>query len=107
MPAGPADQQRILITQATAGMVLARPVMSKEGVALCGPGTVLTEPLIQRLVVRGLKRIHVEGHPVATRSQLPVEQRIRELRHRFSRVADVPLMALLERAIEQEMLRRE
>lgn len=106
-PKPPADEQRILITQATPGMALSQPVMSKEGVALCGPGTVLTEPLLQRLVVRGIKRIHVQGHPVATRSQQPVETRIRELRQRFSRVADIPLMGLLERAIEQEMLRRE
>ena len=85
---------------------MARPVVTANKVTLCGRGTRLTEQLIQRLTLRGIKRIFVQGHPFPARSQAPIDERIRELRMRFSRVGDVPLMARIERAIEAEMVRR-
>lgn len=100
------DEQRILITQATPGMVLSQSVRSQGGVVLCGPGSALTEALIQRLTMRGVKRIFVQGRPLPSRSQAPLDQRIGDLRRRFSKVGHVPLMAIVERAIEAEVVKR-
>ena len=99
-----AEEQRILITQATEGMVLSRPVAS-GGVALCGVDTRLNDALIQRLMLRGIKRLHVQGHPVPSRQSVAIEEQIRDLRNRFNRVSHLPHMARLQRAIEQELLR--
>ena len=100
------QEQRILITQAGSGMILSRPVVLPNGITLCGPGTELSDSLIQRLTLRGIKRIHVRGHPLPARSHTPMQQRLRELHRRFNRVHHIPLMAMLERAIENEMKRQ-
>ncbi|MDA3959433.1 MAG: hypothetical protein PF961_01490 [Planctomycetota bacterium] len=100
------DEQKILITQAAAGMQLSRPVVTLGKVVLCGAGTKLSEHLIQRLTLRGIKRIFVQGHPVPARSQEPLDARIRALRQRFSRVGHIPLMGRIERAIEERMVHR-
>ncbi len=100
------SEQRILITQAAPGMVLSRPVSLANGARLCGVGTQLSDDLIQRLTIRGIKRIFVRGQPVPSRSAQPFEQRLAALRQRFSRVRQRHLMAQLERAIEKQMTYR-
>lgn len=105
-PTDATAEQKILITQAQAGMTLSRPVATPKRVVLCGRGTTLSDHLIQRLMLRGIKRIFVQGTPVPGRSQKPPQEQVRELRHRFSRVRDVPFMGRIERTIEKEMLRR-
>jgi len=102
----PEREQRILITQATPGMVLARPVTLPNGVVLCAAGTTLNDQLLQRLTLRGIKRLYVRGQPLPAPSKEPVVDRIRSLRRRFSRVEQVPVMAMIERAIEKEISRR-
>lgn len=99
------EEQRILLTQALPGMVLGRPVVNAEGVALCGTGSELTDLLIHKLTIRGIKRITVQGHPVSARPHEPLEERLRKLHHRFSRVSQVPLMRTLERIIALEISR--
>jgi len=100
------EDQRILITQASAGMILSRPVLNRNGIALCGVGTLLSDALIQRLTLRGIKRLHVAGRPVPTRGTRPLSDQIAALRQRFRHVDDEPLMALIERAVEKELVRR-
>lgn len=99
-------EQRILITQATPGMVLSRPIALPNRTVLCGAGVSLSAPVIQRLTLRGIKRIYVRGQPLPTRSQEPLDVRLKALRWRFSRVRLLPLMSVIERAIEREMERR-
>ncbi|MFW5698416.1 MAG: hypothetical protein ACOCYN_01045 [Planctomycetota bacterium] len=100
------SEQRILITQARPDMVLARPVSDPDGVRLCGAGTTLNAYLIRKLTLRGIKRIHVRGTPVPVRSAIPFAHRVEALHARFERVRYLPLMGMLERAIELEMGRR-
>ena len=99
-------EQKILITQAQPGMILARPVLTPKRVVLCGAGTRMSDHLIQQLTLRGIKRVHVQGTPVPGRSQKPLDEQIRDLRHRVSRVTDIPFMGRIERAIEAELVRR-
>ncbi len=102
----PRVEQRILITQAKAGMVLSRTIESIDRVRLCPHGTELSDGLIQRLAARGIKRIWVTGMPVPGMSPGEWEQIARRLRQRFSRVQDVPFMKALERIVENELARR-
>ncbi|MFM2092826.1 MAG: hypothetical protein RLZZ127_3315, partial [Planctomycetota bacterium] len=60
------QKQRILITQAVPGMVLAEPVMLPGRVLLCGRDAELSEPVIHKMMQRGIKRIIVKGHPIPT-----------------------------------------
>jgi len=100
------DEQRILLTQAAAGMVLARPVVLPSKVALCARGTVLSDGLITKLMARGIKRIHVQGQPLPGPSQEAYLESIKKLHERFSRVRHVPLMVSLQYIVERVMVKR-
>lgn len=102
----PTDEQRILITQAAPGMILARHVVLPSKVSLCSRGTVLSEVLITRLMARGIKRIYVQGHPLPRPSQDAYLESIQKLHERFSRVRHVPLMVTLHAIVERVMAKR-
>jgi hypothetical protein len=102
----PVDEQRILITQAVPGMVLSQPVVLPNKVALCARGTELSAPLIARLMQRGIKRVHVRGHPIPDLAQQGYAEVVRRLRLRFSRVRDRPVMVELERVVERVLVSR-
>lgn len=99
------DEQRILITQAEPGMILAKPVLSTDGATLCGPGIAVSEDLLHKLTLRGIKRITVQGTPVPTPPRIPLEIRLQALERRFSRVTEVPMMQALQRIIANELAR--
>ena len=101
----PQDEQRILITQAKPGMVLSRTVELPNRVRLCPSGTELSEALIARLFERGIRRIHVLGHPIPSPSAEDWNQTVARLQNRFSRVAHEPFMMSLQRHIQSEMAR--
>jgi hypothetical protein len=105
-PMPPADEQRILITQAAPGMVLSRPVVLPTKISLCARGTVLTEALVTRLMARGIKRVHVQGHPLPGPSQDAYLESIKKLHDRFSRVRHIPLMVTLHAIVERVMTKR-
>ncbi len=58
--------QKIPVKLATPGMVLAQAVQREDGLVLVGPGTTLTEKIIERLLSSGVASIAVKGNPVAT-----------------------------------------
>lgn len=101
----PQDEQRILITQAKPGMVLSRTVELPNRVRLCPSGTELTEGLIARLFERGIRRIHVFGHPIPSPTSEEWNQTMARLQNRFSRVAHEPFMMSLQRHIQSELAR--
>lgn len=99
--------QDILLAQATAGMTLAKDVLSPEGRILCGKGTVLDDSLIPRLSKMEILHITVEGHPVNTGNEKSLEQEILEIEARFSKVTNIsPLMYLKKRIIEKAVSSR-
>lgn len=102
------DEQRILLSQATAGMVLARPVISlSRKTLLCGPGAVLDDAIITKLMLRGIKRVYVQGTPLAARREQAGELIRVAVRRRFSRAADTRTMESLEAMLVRELERRE
>jgi len=90
--------QKIPLMLAAADMVLARDVFrgdSAAGMPVCGKGTVLTDSLIARLEHLDIQSISVEGHPVWEEGDRSIEDAIKELDYRFSKVIDDPLTAKL------------
>jgi hypothetical protein len=101
------EEQRILLTQAAPGMVLARPVHLQNRMVLCPRGTDLGEALITKLMNLGIKRIWVRGRPLPEhRRPDGFSKRIGDLRQRFARVRHIPLMAAIEQAVEKQIVRR-
>ena len=101
----PAGEQRILVTQATPGMILAKPVIMPNRVALCSAGMELSASVINHLLVRGIKRIYVRGQPLPARGEDEFEVMMRKLRHRFSRSRQVPLMSSIELIVEHALVK--
>ncbi len=56
--------QRIPLTKATPGMVLAEPVSRSDGLIFVGAGLELTEAIIARISATGAGTIVVEGNPL-------------------------------------------
>jgi hypothetical protein len=100
------DEQRILLTQATPGMVLSQPVVLPNRVTLCARGMELTEATITRLMSRGIKRVHVVGRPLPSPNRDAFGESMGKLRERFSRVRHVPVMVSLEQIVEKALVRR-
>ena len=89
--------QKIPLELAAPGMKLAKPVINKRGMTLCGAETELTEELIERLTRMEVKRITVEGHPVDTgETEKGLSQKIDELHTRFKDVEGDPLMSKIK-----------
>lgn len=101
----PTDEQRILVTQAEPGMVLAKHVTMPNRVVLCAAGMELNAAVINHLLARGIKRIHVKGHPLPAYGEDEFQVMMRKLRMRFSRVRHFPFMAGVEQAVENALVR--
>lgn len=99
-------EQRILVTQAAPGMILARPVHLPDRMVLVGEGAILTETMIGQLMARGIKRIVVRGQPLAAPGRASWEERARQLAERFSRVDGDPFMHALHDVVARVMARR-
>ncbi len=96
--------QRIPITLATPGMILAREVVTEDGKILCGPGIELTMGLIDRLSASQIASVTVEGRPVHLPGEKDIRERIKDLEYRFSRVKDDPVLRALKKLIAQHWI---
>lgn len=91
--------QRILISLAKPGMVLAKDLVRPEnpaGPAICGKGMELTVSLIERLRNMGMQSLTVQGHPVWMEGDKTLNDLLLELDQRFSRVTQDPLTSSLK-----------
>jgi hypothetical protein len=96
--------QQIFISQAAEGMVLAKDVMTAEGRILCGKDTVLSATMIDRIRRMDIGRITVKGHPVPVEGEKSLEQELRDIETRFSRVSHVPPLLYLKKRIMQRKI---
>lgn len=93
--------QKIPISLAEAGMVLAKDVRKDDDSTsppICGKGVVLTDALISRLDRMGIQALAVEGHPVKMEGDLTLDEMLKALEKRFSKVTDDPLMVKIKEA---------
>lgn len=99
--------QRITLTQAKPGMILAEPASGEQGTTVCGIGTELTGTLISRLENFGVTRLTVEGHPVQKKGDdKTLPELLGELDTRFSHVEDQPLTMELKAAFREQIHER-
>lgn len=98
-------EQRILVTQAEPGMVLARSVTTSTKVALCSAGAELTPSVIEQFLVRGVKRIYVKGCPLPDYGKDEYEVMITKLRARFRYVNTIPRMVVIQTMVENALVR--
>lgn len=90
--------KKIAIESATSGTRLAKPVMNDSGITLFGEGTVLDDKSIDRIKALGIDYIYVEGHPLPRRS---LEEEMKELERRFSKITNIPYMTTIKTAIKE------
>jgi len=96
--------QRIAISKAKPGFILAEPAESDHGQVICGAGTELTETLIGRLVNFGVSRISVEGKPIAIAgSQLSADEQRTALDRCFMHHTDNALMIELKQVFRERL----
>ena len=96
--------QQILSMQAAEGMVLAKEVETPDGRVLCGKGTALSPSIIARILKMDISHITVEGHPVAVEGEKTLEQELRDIEKRFSRVKHVPPLMFIKKKIMQRLV---
>lgn len=98
------ELQKILTAQSGEGMVLAKDVETPEGRVLCGKGTVLDQKLIDRLQRMEISHITVEGHPVAIEGEKTIDQELRDLEERFSKVTKIPPLMYLKKRLREMLI---
>jgi hypothetical protein len=100
--------QKIPISLATAGMVLAKDIKSSDDPAsmtICGKGVKLTDSLLDRLRQMGIQSLTVEGHPVVTAGEASLDEMLAALDKRFRRVTNDPLMMKVKELYRKQILR--
>ncbi len=98
--------QKIPIFLAKPGMKLAQEVKDVQGRVLCGPGVELDQDLIERFERMEVKFLLVEGHPVQFPWERPLEEELKALEERFSRVAQDEQLQMLKEVIRAFWLRQ-
>jgi len=83
------------------GMILARPILMKNGMILFGEGAELTEDYIERIRNMTIGCIQVVGNAPSSESR---EQLLEKLNARFHLVEQQPYMKLLKRLVEESMI---
>jgi len=83
------------------GMILARPILMKNGMILFGKGTELTEDYIERIRDMTVSCIQIVGNAPSSES---LEQLLEMLNARFHLVEQQPYMKLLKRLVEEGMI---
>ena len=98
--------QKIPVSKATEGMVLAKAVTRDSGLVLMGEGTALTDTLLQKLHDLEIKNIFVKGKPLGSGDEKTLEQLYAELEERFSTVAENKLCSQIKAAVKKDITRR-
>jgi len=92
--------QKVPIDLVEPGMILAKPVANEKGMPLCAEGTELSANLIERLKRMNVTALTLKGHPVdlGTKDKTS-EEKIEDMKARFSNVSGDPIMDNLKEAI--------
>jgi len=83
------------------GMILAGPILMKNGMVLFGKGTELTEAYIERIRSMTLNGISIVERAPLYESR---EQLLEKLEARFRPVGQQPYMKMLKRLVEERIL---
>jgi len=82
------------------GMILAKPIMTPNGMVMLGEGTVLTEKWIERIQDMQIPSIFIDGPPVQT---VPKEEALADLDARFALVEAKPYMNSIKKIVKEHI----
>ncbi len=91
---------KIPVTKLQPGMILAKPIMTPNGMVMLGEGTELNEKWIDRIQDMEIASIFIDGPPVQT---MPEEEAIANLNARFALVADKPHMNVIKKIVKEHI----
>jgi hypothetical protein len=91
---------KISIDKLEAGMKLAKPVLSSNGMVLLSEGTELSATWIERIKDMNVEVAFIEGVSIPA---APKDEVIGQLENRFKYVADKPYMKLLKTAVRKHI----
>jgi hypothetical protein len=91
---------RVPVGELEAGMVLAKPIVNENGIALVGEGSELTDALIERIQNMQIHTVSIIGAGKRTGSK---EEAIEELEKRFRTVGDNVHMNTLKRILREHI----
>lgn len=91
---------KIPVARIKAGMILAKPIMTPNGMVMLGEGTELNEKWIERIQDMEIASVFVDGPPIQT---VPEEEAMANLEARFALVADKPFMNLIKKIVKDHI----
>jgi hypothetical protein len=94
------DMPKISSDKLLPGMVLAKPIIGKNGMTLLGEGTELTERWIGNIQEMNVEGIFVEG---PSEQPVPLDEALACLEQRFETVRDKPYMALIKSVVRKQI----
>lgn len=99
--------QKIPLSMAREGMVLAKPVVRENGVVLMGEGTQLSAQLIERLAGLEIPKIVVKGRPIDTgAAEKTLSELLEDVEARFSTVSGDKFCAQIKEIVRNDVTRR-
>lgn len=91
---------KIPVAKLQPGMILAKPIMTPNGMVMLGEGTELNEKWIDRIQDMEIASIFIEGPPLQA---IPEEEAMANLNARFALVADKPLMNVIKKIVKEHI----
>lgn len=95
--------QKIPLTLAKPGMILAKPVTRPDGIAVAGAGSELSQGILDRFDSMGISHVVVEGEPVKLDGQpggTSYDKRLERLDFLFRRYPDDKWMGQIKRLVD-------
>jgi len=91
---------KIPVAKLEPGMILAKPIMTPNGMVMLGEGTELTEKWVERIQDMDIASVFIDGPPVQTISK---EQALAELEARFALVEGKPYMNSIKKLVREHI----
>lgn len=82
------------------GMILAKPIMTPNGMVMLGEGTELSEKWIERIQDMEIASVFIDGPPIQTISR---EEALANLEDRFALVAGKPYMNSIKKLVKEHI----
>lgn len=91
---------KIPVAKLEPGMILAKSIMTPNGMVMLGEGTELNEKWIERIQDMEIASIFIDGPPIQT---IPVEEAMANLDARFALVVDKPFMNSIKKIVKEHI----
>lgn len=91
---------KIPVAKLEPGMILAKPIMTPNGMVMLGEGTELTEKWVERIQDMEIASVFIDGPPIQTISK---EEALANLEARFALAAGKPYMNSIKKLVKEHI----